>query len=233
MDVGSAFSYMFDDSDWIKKLALGGLLVLIGIFTSLILVGILLFIPILGYMLETLKTIRDNPPEPSPPLPEWSDLGGMFSTGLKVIVIQLVYSLPIFIIMCPMMAVMIGASSLDLDPDVVATVSSLSSLCMAGVMPVIGILVSALIPAALIRFARDENLRSAFEFRELFRFISDNLGDYVIVFLLSMVAGTVAGFGFIFCGIGIAFTHFWAILVTAHLYGQLAKKLPMPEESFV
>jgi hypothetical protein len=40
-----------------------------------------------------------------------------------------------------------------------------------------------------------------------------------------MVAGLVGKFGFILCIAGIFFTFFWAILVQANLYGQLAREM--------
>jgi hypothetical protein len=58
----------------------------------------------------------------------------------------------------------------------------------------------------------------------MFSFISNNFGDYIIVILLVWVATFIASFGTILCGIGIFFTNFWAFLVTANLYGQLARK---------
>ncbi len=68
MNIGSAFSYVFDDDDWIKKAAIGGVLVLLSSFV----------IPIffvLGYMIQVIKNVRDDVPNP---LPDWNDLGDLF-----------------------------------------------------------------------------------------------------------------------------------------------------------
>jgi hypothetical protein len=85
-------------------------------------------------------------------------------------------------------------------------------------------LAAVLLPAGLIRYAQYDSLGSAFQFGEIFSFISSNIGDYIIVVLLTWVAQFIAGFGVILCLIGVVFTGFWAILVTGNLYGQLARK---------
>ena len=82
MDIGSAFTYMFDDQDWLKKIAIGGGITLGAIILLPILVGLALFLPLSGYMLETLKNVRDGRPTP---LPEWANFGDLFSKGLMVL----------------------------------------------------------------------------------------------------------------------------------------------------
>ena len=58
MDFGAAFSFMFDDEDWPKKLALASVL-------SLTVVGIF---PVLGWGLEVVRRVAKGDPEP---LPDW------------------------------------------------------------------------------------------------------------------------------------------------------------------
>ena len=74
MDIGSAFTFMFDDEEWIKKMAIGGGIALVAAILSPILIGFVLFLPLGGYMLETLKVVRDGQTK----LPEWSDFGNLF-----------------------------------------------------------------------------------------------------------------------------------------------------------
>ena len=48
MDIGSAFTFVFDDQDWIKKLAIGGGILLLAFVLSPILIGLALFPPVHG-----------------------------------------------------------------------------------------------------------------------------------------------------------------------------------------
>jgi hypothetical protein len=220
MDIGSAFSFVFDDQDWIKKVAIGGGIILAGLILTPILVGLALFLPVGGYMLETLKNVRDGRPTP---LPEWTDFGALFSKGLMVFVIYLVYNIPSIILSCAGAGVGFAVESPDVDPDLAASLG-IVSVCLSCVQIIVSLLGNALVPAALIRYAASDSLGSAFQFGEMFNFIKNNIGDYIIVILLSWVAGIVGALGLILCLIGVFFTTFWSNLVTANLYGQLARK---------
>jgi hypothetical protein len=169
-------------------------------------------------MLETLKNVRDGRPVP---LPEWSDFGNLFSKGLIVFLIGLLYSLPALIFYCISIGAQFGLQEADTD---MANILGVVIGCLTCVQLLFGLLAGFLLPAGLIRYAHFDTFGSAFQFGEIFRFIKENIGDYIIVILLSWVAQFVASFGLILCLIGILFTGFWGILVTANLYGQLARK---------
>jgi hypothetical protein len=223
MDIGSAFTYMFDDEEWLKKLAIGGGIILGGfILLPVLLVGLALFLPVAGYMLETLKRVRDGQPTP---LPEWDDLGSLFQTGLMVAAIGLVYNIPSILLSCasiptnPQMATEV----MGLDRDT-ANVLGLVGACIGCLQFLVGLAAGFIMPAAFIRYAQYGTFGSAFQFGELFSFISNNIGDYIITVVITWVAGLIAFFGIILCGIGFFFTSFWAQLVSANLYGQLARK---------
>ncbi|MEW5958947.1 MAG: DUF4013 domain-containing protein [Chloroflexota bacterium] len=218
MDIGSAFAYMFDDQDWIKKIAIGGGITLGGLILSPILIGLALLLPLGGYMLETLKNVRDGRPIP---LPEWTDFGSLFSKGLMVAVIGLVYNLPALLVSCASGGLNAFAPQMDSDA---AQAIIIAAGCLSCVQIVLSLLGNALLPAALIRYAQYDTLGSGFQFGEIFSFISNNIGDYIIVILLGWVASLIAIFGVILCIIGVLFTGFWSLLVTANLYGQLARK---------
>lgn len=211
MDIASAFTYMFDEENWIKKIAIGGVAMLLGIV-------LLPLLTVNGYMLQTLKNVRDNQPTP---LPEWNNLGELTLKGLMVFLIGLVYSLPAFIPLCLLLIAIVALP--ETNPDMVSYLNIITT-CLGIVLALFAVLASMIFPAAIIRYAHYNTFSSAFQMREIFSFISSNIGDYIIVIILGMVAGFVAQMGIIFCGIGILFTSFWSVLVTAHLYGQLARR---------
>jgi hypothetical protein len=220
MDIGSAFTYMFDDQDWIKKIAIGGGIMVGALILTPILIGLALFLPLSGYMLETLKNVRDGHPTP---LPEWTNFGDLFSKGLMVFVIYLVYNIPSILLSCISGGISIATTSPDMNQDVIATLG-IVSVCVSCLQLVISLIGNALLPAAIIRYAQFGSLGAAFQFGEIINFIRNNIGDYIIVVLLGWVAGLIAVFGLILCLVGVFFTSFWSILVTANLYGQLARK---------
>lgn len=218
MDIGSAFTYMFDDERWVAKIAIGGGLIFAGILLSPILIGLALFLPISGYMLEVLKNVRDGQ---ATPLPEWTDWGGLFRKGLIVFLIGMVYNIPALIFSCLSAGINIGMQ--EADPDMAATLG-IAAACLSCVQVILSLIANALLPAALIRYAEYDTFGSAFQFGEIWSFISNNIGDYIIVVLLTWVAGFIAVLGVVLCLIGVLFTGFWSVLVSANLYGQLARK---------
>ena len=83
-NVGRAFSFMFEDKDWVVKILLGAVFNLL----TLVLVGI----PFLfGYLLELAKNSSEGK---EIPLPEWDKLGDKFVRGLIYLIIVIIYSIP-------------------------------------------------------------------------------------------------------------------------------------------
>jgi hypothetical protein len=209
LDIGRAFTYMFDDESWIMKIVIG---------------GILSFIPIvnfmaLGYMLEALKRAADGV---EVPMPEWDDFGGKFVKGLVLFVIGLVYTIPIWVVACLVggLAGLGGAA----ESDALANMASMLNACASCLYLIWGIVVAVIMPAAYIRYAVTGEFMSAFQFGELFSFISSNIANYIVAIILAAVANFIASFGWIACLVGILFTGFWAYLVMANLLGQVQRE---------
>ena len=155
------------------------------------------------------------------PLPEWTDFGDLFKKGLSVFAIALVFMLPGIILSCGANGLTIAGDSMDQDA---AGALAIVAVCLSCLQILVSLGGQFLLPAAYIRYAQTDSIGSAFQFGEIFNFIRTNIGDYFIVFLLTLVASVVAGLGLILCVIGVVFTTFWSFMVTAHLYGQLARK---------
>ncbi|MBN1995102.1 MAG: DUF4013 domain-containing protein [Anaerolineae bacterium] len=219
MDIGSAFTFMFDDEEWVKKLAIGGGIALVGAILSPILIGLVLFLPLGGYMLETLKNVRDGQTK----LPEWSDFGKLFMKGLMVFLIGLIYNIPALLVACLGGGVNAAVAQPDLDANVVQALGVVS-VCLSCFQIILSLLATVIMPAALIRYAQYDTFGSAFQIGEIFSFIMGHIGNYIVAILLTWVASLLAGLGIILCVVGVFFTFFWSILVSANLYGQIAKQ---------
>ena len=179
MDIGSAFTYMFDDEEWIKKLAIGGAIALVAFILSPIIIGIVLMLPLTGYMIEVLKNVRDGQTQP---LPEWSDWGGLFKTGLMVIAV--VYNIPAIILACG--AGIIQGVGPQLDSDTASTLTFVA-VCLNCLQILVSIICNLFVPAAVLRYAQYDTLGAAFQFGDIFNFIKANIGDYIIVVLLEQL----------------------------------------------
>ena len=134
MDFGLAFSYVFEDKDWVKKLALASVL-------CLTVIGI---IPVLGWGLEVMKRVIKEDPEP---LPNWSEFGQYFVKGLLVVLVGFVYSLPVIVIgSCNAGA---GALLGNTGEDFATPLIWILTTCLSCLYILYGVGISLVIPAAL------------------------------------------------------------------------------------
>ena len=91
MDVGRAFTYVTEDPAWVKKLLIGGCILLASTILSIVIIGLVGFCLLLGYYVEVIRRVNAGVPSP---LPDWDDLGSYISRGFVAAVGAIVWSLP-------------------------------------------------------------------------------------------------------------------------------------------
>jgi len=203
MDFGLAFSYPFQDKDWIQKILLTGVISLIPIVGQ---------IAVLGWLIEiTARVIRGE----SDPMPKWEDFGGLFMSGLKAFALGFIFGLPLMIIAFP-------AAIIDtlVDSESAAVVFSLLLACLSCLSIIYGLALAFIIPAAYGELAATGSLASALNIGTLIERIRKAPAAYLLAFLGILVASFLAGFGVILCFVGVLFTGAYAYAVEAHLFGQ-------------
>ncbi len=223
MDFGKAFTFMFEDPDWLRKLGIGTLVGLAGIIFAPFLIGLVAIIALLGYALDTLRNVMDGRERP---LPEWEDWGGFLVRGFRLLAAFFVWLLPAILAAVPLG---IGSALADRGRGMEA-VGILLIICSSCVLVLWGLFVTLISPAIYARLARLDRFSAAFEFGKIWAFTRDNIGNVIIAILLTWVAGLVAGLiawlGVIALLIGVLittpFAALWQYLVQAHLFGQVA-----------
>jgi hypothetical protein len=209
MNFGIAFSYMFKDSDWFKKMVIAGLLLLIPLLGQLV---------VLGWALSITRRVIEHDPLPLPSVDFGNDLG----RGFSAFVIALVYSLPVILLAGFLGVVDAVATSLT-DGEIVMYMMAFLSICTGLFSLIYGLLLAVMLPAAYGNFAARGALSAAFNFREVFCLVKNAPGAYVMVVLGALVVGFVAPLGVIACIIGVIVTMVYAQAVMGHLYGQAYK----------
>lgn len=201
MQFGKAFSFVFEDEDWVMKTIIAALVSLIPIIGQ---------ITVLGWGLEvTRRVIREDPN----PLPDWSDFGGHIVKGIMAWVIGFVYALPIILVwICP---VIIFAAAGD-DETIISVVSA----CFGCLTFLYGILLLFVLPAAMGNYVAKDELGAAFRFGEVFGLVRVAPGAYLLTILGALIAGFIAPLGIILCFVGVLWTQAYAVLINSHLWGQ-------------
>jgi len=208
MDFAKAFTYVFDDEEWVKKVLIGGVLSLIPI-VNLVTVG---------YWLKVLKNVAEGAAKP---LPEWDDFGDYFVKGLMSMLASLIWAIPIILMGAATAAIsaLTGYDSAGTTNAAGPFVMCLWGMsCLSGIW---GLFLGLVLPAAHAVYAVKGDFAAFFRLDEIKNYITANLGNYIIALLLFFAAQIIASFGVVLCFVGVAFTEFWSMLVGGHLLGQL------------
>ena len=198
--LSSLLSFPFKDPAWFKKLFILALVILISGA-----IPVLPWIVLVGYMARLIRRMVVDKSEPS--LPEWDDLGGIFTDGWRPFAAS-------FTFMLPALAFFIAAWLLMVVPASFMPFSQMWSggrnihpgefLILAGNFVGIGffavammvILVTTfLLPAAVVHSVVRQDYAAAFRFKEWWPIFTANLAGfilaYVVIFGMNFVFGVL------------------------------------------
>jgi hypothetical protein len=207
-DFGKPFSFVFDDPRWLQKILIGGLFYLAGF----LLIG---WFFIMGYVARTTRNVIAGL---ETPMPEWDDLGEMFSEGVRLIGVIFCYILPLIVI--AMMFVVPAILSDAFDNDFLHAVTGGFAGCLACLIVPIALAVTFFLPASLLFAIVEQRFGAAFEYTRIWRFIKNNIGNYLLAIVVYLIARFIAGIGIALLCIGVIFTGFWSFLIMGHGFAQ-------------
>ena len=168
----------FQDSRWLQKFLLGGVIALIPLLGTLINHGYI--------WLYCRRVISRNFA-----LPEWDDWGEMLSRGFGVFVIGLVYAIVPLIVGLALGLAGGGLTTWMRNPA--AAVTALFGGCLVPLMVVmlLSLFCFFFYPISLTRYAGTGEFGAAFEFGRLWEVISANFGEYLMCYLAVFVAAVL------------------------------------------
>jgi len=219
MDIVKSLTFQFEDPEWLVKILIGAILVLLGILTLPIIVGFALIFVLGGYVVEVVRNVMEGK---ETPMPQWDEWGKLFSEGLKFFIIELVWSIPsiLFIIFEEIGRLMTNGNSAGM-----ATLGALFVLVFGLLNLAWGVVLMFITPAVMVNFARVGEVSAGFDLSFIFDFVQKEVVNIVIAAVIIWVAALAASIaGLILCLIGIFPALFWLTMVEAHLYGQIGKE---------
>lgn len=210
MDFARAFSYIFEDADWLKKVGIAALVFLIPLAGP---------IAVLGWSLTVTKRLIEG--QTTDLLPGWDNFGDHLSTGFKAFIVGFAYSLPITVFSSCTNILPILAETMNGDAyETMMMITGIVSICLSCVMIIYSIFLGMVLPAAYAKVVVSGEIGAGFRFGEIFGLVKAAPGAYVMVLIGSIAAGFLASLGLIACFIGVVFTGALANAIMAHFYGQ-------------
>jgi hypothetical protein len=217
-DFVQPFAFVFQDERWLTKVLIGGLFQLL----AFLLIGIFF---VFGYCAQLTRNVIAGVPKP---LPEWDRLGDYFVDGIKLFLITLLYTVPFMVIVMAVMipAGVLGAIGGSHDNDFAQLASgTIFSLISCLIVP-LSLAMSFWIPAALTFAVVEDRFGAAFEFAKIFHYIKNNFVNYLLAFVVYLVARFAVGFGFLLLCCGIFLTAFWSLIVATYAFAQAYRMSP-------
>lgn len=216
MNVIRVFTYAFDDPDWLNKLAITAIITALSVAFTPLLIGLVGWAMLLGYMIELVRNVRMGVRYP---LPRWDDFNAYLSSGFNVAAAVIVYSLPNLLLSCvgSVLAQNLGGGLIG------STLILALSCCLFPVLLVYNLLMMPMLAIAMGRYAEDPRINVFFEFSFLFGTLRSQL-DRVVQWWLALLAADV-----IFVMLAIIVLVGWVALVAllVPVYGMLSGQLAL------
>lgn len=216
MNYSRAFSYVFEDKNWLSKILIAGLISLIPIIGQIYL---------FGWMVEIVRRTKAGRTDILPT----THFTYFLTLGLKVFVVCLIYSIPVIILSC-----ILGLmnTSVENSDSSMITVIFTGVGCLGSILTfVVHVAVSLLGTYGIIKLAETDQIKACLDFNDAFNTIKDNLGTFIIVELLALVAGLIQSAGIILCFVGAILTVPYGVAIMGNLVGQLWDNLKVNHDS--
>jgi hypothetical protein len=163
------------------------------------------------------------------PLPEWDDLGSIFSDGARAIAVYLGHIVPLALLITLLGLAAGGAAASSQDaPETLRMMAVLVMLAGYVLFTLVGIALLFYLPAAIVRFVTQDRVAAAFDYRENLRFIQRNVGNYGLALITFLAASFLAQFGIILFCIGIFPASFWSSTVFGYVMGEVVRRDTAP-----
>ncbi len=226
LDIGRAFVFGFEDPDWIGKLLIGALIVLVSIAFAPFLIGIIPGLMLGGYMIAIARNVISGE---ELPLPNWENFGQLLSDGFRVFLASFVWSLPLLLSLLPLLVALIVTGNNEISPFVLVIMLTcgLSSV-------VYGLFFWLIMPIIYVQVVLDDTLGSGLNVAQMWAFLRTYPAEVFIVAIILTVADVLAALvGTLLCLVGLLVTSVWYLWVAGHLVGQLARLQSSPADQTV
>lgn len=178
--LSDALRYPLASDGWLRTILVGGLLTVLSV----------LVIPaffLQGYYVRVLRGVANDDPDP----PRFDDWGDLFVDGVKLVVVNILVVLTLFVILGVTSIVFGGGSVLADGAAEVGAVSGVLGAASVAVIVAVSFLFTYVTPAMFTNFAREDSIAGAFDVSTILSGVLTV--EYLVAWLLAVVVGVVIG----------------------------------------
>jgi len=188
IDLNQIFAFPFKDAESRKYFLIGCAVALAGFI-----VPVIPYLMLFGYAARIAKQIFNGE---APRMIAWDDWGKMIEDGARMFGVRIVFSLPLLILVIPLVLagiampiVMVNVNSADTDSIIILfSMIMLATMCL---MLPISLPLATIIPAAEMHAVDKAEFAAGFRFREWWGIFRANLGGFITVFVVYYVASMI------------------------------------------
>ena len=202
MDVVRAFNFIFEDQDWVGKLAIVVMLTFATVFFPF---GLIALAALLGYAIELAANVRAGLPAP---LPRWDNISTKLANGMQVLIALALYYVPVLVIAACSATLLRGFAVILL-------------CCLSPIILLYSLAAGTLLAAGTVQFIETRDSRAFYRLNELVALTSAQPAPILTWLFFSVVANILISIvGLIPC-IGWIIALAVTVPVQGHLLGQL------------
>ncbi len=219
LDIGRAWTFAFEDPDWLVKMLVGALLFLVGLVFSIVLLGFIPLIMLTGYQMAVARNVAEGK---ELPLPSWDNFGELLADGFRVTVALILWGIPAIILAIPTIlafAVVDGS-----DGGVVAALGLIGLLTCSVLLLLYSLVLIVVAPVVVWIVAHERAIGPALSVNRVWNFIRRHPGEVILVAVLNVALESVAStVGLLLCVVGIFPVYIWYLWAMGHYIGQLGR----------
>ena len=218
MDLEHAFTFIWQDKNWPKKLGIATLLM----FT------VIGSIAVIGWIAELAKRVAHHDPQP---VPDWEQMTEYFKIGLRFLGITLIWSIPAILIMGGM-ALLIAPTALMDNPSQFLAAVWILNTCIFIFVVIYLIGIALLTPVLWVLLAEGEPFNVMLNPTHAWTLLKSNFGGYLIATLVGwLITAILSSFGLLACMVGVVFASVLSQMVVGFLTGQATAQARANRES--
>jgi len=191
LDFNQIFLFPFKDAEARKYFLIG-----CAVSLAAFIIPVIPILLLLGYTARIAKQVFNNE---TPHMIAWEDWGKMLEDGARMFGVRMVYLLPIFILVFPLILAAIGMSLVienvnSADANSIIIVFSLITMGIMCLLTPISLSLAVITPAAEMHAVDKHEFAAGFRFREWWLIFRANLSGFIAAFVIYFVTSMILAF---------------------------------------